>query len=265
MDCPPEPQKRRVALDAAGGRGASVEQLRSHLPTAPPAFLEGALNNPGLGPEEMLSLLRNRQATSQLLLKIGRDPRWTRNYEIKKQLVRHPHLPLVVARNLLPHMFWKELAEAAADARLHPVVRRQAERLLALRLEELSLGERVALARRASRGLIGPLIDMSEGPVLRGLLGNSRLVELEAVRVASCACGQPDLFRQLAGHPKWSVRRSVRLALLRNPRTPVPAALSLVEKLSLRDLRELVKDVKVPRIVRVGADRRLGRKPARGR
>ena len=132
-------------------------------------------------------------------------------------------------------------------------------------MEELSLGERVALARRASRGLIGPLIGTHEGPVLRGLLGNVRLVEMEAVRVASCACKQPDLFRHMAGHPKWGMRRSVRLALLRNPRTPVPAALRLVEKLSPRDLRELVKDVKVPRIVRVGADRRLGRKTSNSR
>jgi hypothetical protein len=211
----------------------------------------------------MVLLLRNRQATPRLLLKIGRNPGWTRSYEIKKLLVRHPRLPLVLARGLLPHLFWKELAELSSDPRVHPAVRRQAEQLLAIRLEELSLGERVSLARRASRGLIGPLIETGEGPVLRGLLGNNRLVEMEAVRMASCPCKSPDLFRYLAGHPKWSVRRSVRLALLRNPRTPVPVALRLVGELPRRDLRELVRDVKVPKIVRVGADRRLGGKARR--
>jgi hypothetical protein len=55
----------------------------------------------------------------------------------------------------------------------------------------------------------------------------------------------------------------VRLALLSNPRTPVPVALQLVEKLSLRDLRQLIKDDKVPTIVRVGADRRLDRASTR--
>jgi hypothetical protein len=259
VDRSPDSREDSLTLDTAGGRTASAEQLRRHLAGAPPAFLEGALQNPDLGQEELVFLLRNRQAPPRLLLAIGRDPRWTRSYEIKKHLVQHPRLPLSAARNLLPHLFWKDLAELSADPRLHPVARRQAERLISTRLEELSLGERVALARRASRGLIGPLIDTREGPVLRGLLGNTRLVEMEAVRMASCACRSADLFRYLAGHPKWSLRRSVRLALLRNPRTPVAVALRLVEKLSPRDLRELAKDVKVPRIVRVGADRRLGR------
>lgn len=262
MDRPADPREDRVVLDAAGGRAAAVGQLREHLASAPPAFLEGALDNPGLGQTELLFLLRNRQATPQILLDIGRDSRWTRSHEVKKQLVRHPRVPLVVARALLPHLFWRELAEVSADARVHPVVRRQAEQLIRIRLEELSLGERISLARQASRGLIGPLIDTREGPVLRGLLGNSRLVETEAVRMAACPCDSPDLFRHLAGHPKWSLRRSVRLALLRNPRTPVAVALRLIGKLPPRDLRELLKDVKVPRIVRVGADRRLSREAA---
>lgn len=212
----------------------------------------------------MIFLLRNRQASPRLLLRIGRDPLWTRGHEIKKQLARHPRLPVVLARNLVPHLFWKELAELSADPRIHPVVRRQAERLLGTRIEELSLGERTALARRASRGMIRPLIDAGQGPVLRALLGNSRLVEMEAVRVASSSCESADLFRHLAAHPKWSVRRSVRLALLRNPRTPIPVALRLVGMLPPRDLRELVKDVKVPRIVRLGADRRLAGSTTKG-
>jgi len=253
----------RVALDESAGREASADQLAQRLRTAPAPFLEGALGNPHLGEREMLLLLRNHHATPKLLTRIGRDHRWTRSNEIKKHLVQHPRVPLTLARALLPHLFWKELAEVAGEPRVHPVVRRQAEGLLKVRIEGLSLGEKVALARRASRGLIGSLIGSSEAPVLRGLLGNSRMVELEVVRVASSSCDSAELYHYIAGHPRWSGRRAVRLALLSNPRTPVPVALQLVEKLSLRDLRQLIKDDKVPTIVRVGADRRLDRSSTR--
>jgi hypothetical protein len=250
----------------AEGRKADVEQLRLRLTSAPPPYLEGALENPELGEEELLLLLRNRQAPGSLLQRIGRDPRWTRSYGVKRHLVLHPQTPRVLARSLVPHLHWRELAEAAGNLRVHPVIRRQAESLLRVRIEELSLGERIALARRASRGLLGCLIDAGDAPVLRALLGNPRMVELEAVRIAATPKGGPDLFRYLAEHPTWGVRPSVRMALLRNPRTPVAVALRLVDRLQRRDLHRLTKDVKVPKIVRVSAGRRLsratGREPA---
>ena len=259
----PDRRPPRVALDESAGREASAEQLAQRLRTAPAPFLEGALGNPYLGEKELLLLLRNHHATPKLLTRIGRDHRFTRSNEIKRHLVQHPRVPLTLARNLLPHLFWKELAEIAGNPRAHPVVQRQAVELVKVRIEALSLGEKIALARRAPRGLIECLIKSHEARVLRGLLGNTRMVELEAVRVAASACESADLYHYIAGHPRWGGRRAVRLALLSNPRTPVPVALQLVERLSLSDLRQLIKDDKVPTIVRVGADRRLDRASTR--
>lgn len=253
----------RTVLDEAAGREATAEQLRAHLLSAPAAYLSGAAGNPRLAEPEMLMLLRNRQATPKLLASIAKDRGWTRSREVKKQLVQHPRIPVALARGLLPHLFWKELADISTNLRVHPVVRRQALELVKVRLEELSLGEKVALSRRAPRGLIGSLIETHETPVLRALLGNNGLVELEAVRVASSPRATADLFRQLAEHPRWGARPAVRLALLRNRRAPVPVALRVLEKLPQTDLRRVSKDDKVPKIVRVGADRRLARAPTR--
>lgn len=241
------------------GQVASIEQLRRQLGSAPLPFLEGAVRNPALGDEEMVLLLRNPRATPALLHRIGADHRWTRSYEVKKTLVQHPKTPLVVARNLVPHLHWKELSEVSANLRVNPVVRRQAEELLKTRIEELSVGERISLARRASRGVIGGLLDSNESPVLRALLGNARLVEIDAVKIASAPTPPGDLFRYLSEHPKWGVRRAVRLALAKNPRVPIAVALKQIGRLAPRDLRQLSKDAKVPKIVRVGADRRLAK------
>jgi hypothetical protein len=258
LDDRSDPGKRASRPGASEGRSARVEQLRQQLSSAPLPYLEGALENPALGEEEMVLLLRNLRAGPALLQRIGRDHRWTRSYEIKKGLVQHPRTPQGVSSNLLPHLYWRELVEVSGNLRAPPVVRRHAEALIEMRLEEMSLGERVALARRASRGLVGRLIEMGEARVMQGLLGNPRLVERDAIRVASSGRVSAGLLSHLARHPKWGPRREVRLALLRNARTPVPAALGLLGMLSRRDLRRLAGDENVPRIVRVGAERRLG-------
>jgi hypothetical protein len=105
--------------------------------------------------------------------------------------------------------------------------------------------------------LIGALCDSSEAAVLRALLGNGRLVEADAVRIASGTGTPGEVLRTLAEDPAWGVRRSVRTALLRNPRTPVASALGLMCRMPRRDLVRLAEDREAPRIVRVGAERRL--------
>jgi len=249
----------------ADGRSASRSELRRHLLTAPEAYLDGAIENPSLGDEEMPLLLRNRRAAPALLTRIGRDRRWTRNSEVRRLLVQHPQVPMAVARSLLSHLFWKDLLEVSVNLQVSPVIRRQTERMLQVRVEELSLGEKIALARRAPRRVILSLFHSDDPKVLRSVLGNLTLIEQDAVNIAGASKTSGDVLAYLALHPKWGVRRAVRQALIRNPRTPVPVALRLIGGLPRRDLQDLIRDAAVPKIVRVGAERRLeGRHVARG-
>jgi hypothetical protein len=244
-------------LDANTGRCAALADLRRCLLTAPPAYLEGALFFNDTATTEMLLLLRNRQATPSLLTRVGDDRHWVRKSEVRRLLVQHPRIPLGLARTLLGHLFWKELSEVAGNLRVHPFVRRQAERLLQVRLEGLTAGEKIALARRAPRGVLTSLIHSDDVRVLRSVLGNPSLIEQDAVTIARGGKASAELLAYLSNHPKWGARRSIRLALIKNPRTPVPVALKLVGALPRRELRELIRDASVPKIVRVGAERRL--------
>jgi hypothetical protein len=246
-----------ASLDTECGRSAPAELLRERLSSAPVPFLEGAVENPILGESEMVLLLRNRQATPRLLLAIGRDHRWTRSQEIKKLLVQHPRVPLVTARNLLPHLFWKQLAEVAKSPHSNPVVRRQAEDALTRKLEEMSAGELAALARQATARVVAALAATGEERVLSALLDNGRMRELEAAGIAANHSLPAGLLACMTEHHRWGALRSIRLKLLRNPRTPTAAALRLLGKLAERDLRRLASDDNVPKIVRVGAERRL--------
>jgi hypothetical protein len=246
-----------AVLDAAAARQAPRGDLRRHLLTAPETYLQGALLNPRFGEEELLLALRNPRLGGGMIERVARDPVWAKKGAVRRLIVQHPRTPLTVARNLLGHLFWRELLEVSVDPRVHPMIRRSSEQLLRQRLDTLSTGEKIALARRAPRAVIGRLIEENDPRVLRSLLGNPRTVEHDAVRIASAGRTGPEVLGFIAEHPSWGQRRSVREALVRHSRTPVQVALRLVAKFPRKDLARLIREPAVPKIVRVGAERQL--------
>jgi hypothetical protein len=257
-----EPERAGERPSSTGnGRTAPAHELALHLPDAPPAYLADALDNPALVPDHVAALLRNRGAPGSVLRRVARTSEWTRLYDVKRGLVAHPNTPPAVSRSLIHHLYWRDLSEIAADLRVHPLLRRRAEELLRVRLTEMAQGERIALARRAVRGLIGPLSETGEPRVLRALLGNPRLVEGDAVRIARAAQTPGEILRDLADDARWGERQAVRLALLRNPRTPVHAGLRVLSRLPRPDVRRVHGDAAVPEVVRRAAAHRLGLTP----
>jgi hypothetical protein len=244
-------------LDRERGRSDGAHDLGLRVGDAPAGYLDGALDNPSLGPEEVALLLRNRAATAEMIVRVARRRALTLVREVRVGIVRNPRTPLVLARRFLPHLFWADVADAASDLRLSPVLRRDAEKLLRLRLPELALGERIALARRGSRGIVEILREEADAGVLRALAGNPRITEADVLRVV----GRPDVpasfLAWLADQSSWAQRRAIRLALLRTAGTPPASALRLIPGLSRRDLDDLRHDAGTPRLVRVAADRRL--------
>jgi hypothetical protein len=126
---------------------------------------------------------------------------------------------------LIAVLGWHDLARVAAKPALPQPLRRAAEFLLGVRVREMTLGERVALARIASGGVIRVLLRDESPRVLEILLKNPRIVEEDAV------------------------------AVLRNPATPVPAALHLVHRLGFGALRSLAQHPGVPCLICVAAQR----------
>jgi hypothetical protein len=239
------------------GRSAPPETLAVELPTAPAGFLEGALANPALGPQHLLLVLKNPAAPASIILKIGRNPAWLKPYEVKAALVLHPKTPRIIAMNLLTHLWWRDLANAADRPGLAPSLRRAAERILSVRLTELALGEKVTLARIAGRVVIDALRRDESPMVIRALLQNPRLVEDDALAIAADRRTTGPALRVLAEDPRFSPRPAVMKAVARNPKTPAQTALRLLQHLGSRDLRDLVRMPKVPGLVKVAAQRIL--------
>jgi hypothetical protein len=219
----------------------------------------GATERPW-GSEEVLDLLRDRTTPATVLRRIAAESRLTVRREVKVLLVRHPSSPLALSRRFLPYLPWVELAELARDVRVGPVLRRDAERLLEARLPELAVGERISLARGASRRILAALRADPEAPVLRAVLENPRATVSDASALASAPGTPSEILEHLSRHPRFGESPFVRKGLLRNPSVPIPVALRLLDRTPRSELPSLLRDDRVPRIVRLAASRRLDRR-----
>ena len=241
------------------GRTDGLDELRRRLLRARADYLRGAVENPQMGPDEAALALRNRALPEAAIRSIARDRRWMRVYAVKLGVARHPRASHGLARTLLGGLHWRDLAALLADPHVTAPVRLDAERLLAAQVGELTLGENVALARKAGPAVIAALREHRDVAVVRALLGNPRFGERDALAIAESRNATPQALAALAAHREWSTRPAVRAALLANVGTPIPAALKLVEKIAALELTWVAENIDMPRIVRVAAERRMER------
>ncbi len=213
-----------------------------------------------LGPQEILQVLRNPFCTIEVAQLAAESPRWLSAHAVRERLAGFRGLPLPHALNLLATLPWLSLLDLAKAPETPPVVRRHAEHRIENQLSQMSLGEKVALARQAHRPLFKHLLAAREAMVLIALLNNPRLIENDILVALNTTEVPADFTTALARHPRWGQYYRVSLALAECPHTPLPIALSSLVRLQLRDISRVATHPKVPEKVRAGARRLLAKK-----
>ncbi len=204
-------------------------------------------------------VLVNPFASSRVIERLLASRNLLAFYEVKRSIARHPRCPEIEALKLLPGLFWRDLVRIGSDIRIGPVVRRAADRQLSRRLPGLSVGERQAIARSAGAGLIATIRHDPEVRVIRGLLENPRLTEGALSPLLTSDAARPEVLTEIARNRRWGARNGVRVAICRNPRTPVATAQQLLPMLQKKDLRDVASDRRLAAAVRRRADLLLGR------
>lgn len=229
-------------------READAEELlallRRHAEELDLPAARQALRNPFLG-REGIELL---EAERRLLAA----------YEVKRALTVHPATPEVLALRFVPTLFWRDLVELGLDIRVRPTVRRAADRRLVTRLPGLAVGEKVAVARRASVRVLQSLRHDPTPRVVRSLMENPRATEGLLLPLLTRDDARPEILEEVARSRRWGVRYEVRSALCHNPRTPAATSLRLLPHLRKADLRKLTRELRVPAVVRRRAEVLLG-------
>jgi hypothetical protein len=181
-------------------------------------------------------------------------PPWSERPRLLARVVTSPRATRALGLRLVGGLQWRDLAEVALTARVSAAVRFRAESLLRDGLADMRLGDRVTLSRLATPALLPELLRDGEPRVIEAVLQNPRLREEDLV----AALRRDDVPRPLVegaleSH-RWRASYAVRLALVLQPRTPLPLALQQISGLVPRDLRRVSLQADLPRLVRLAAE-----------
>ncbi|MEP6769558.1 MAG: hypothetical protein ABJC61_12875 [Acidobacteriota bacterium] len=212
----------------------------------------------------LLKLLRQSDLPRERFEEILQDRGARRSHVVRRLLAAHPRTPRREALSLVSTLFWRDLAHISADVRVHPEIRRAADRDLLRRLSEMALAERIDLARSAGRGVLAALRLDPDPRVVAAVLDNRFTIEPDVVQAAARLEADPGALAVIAAHPRWTLRPGVRSALLRNPALATAAGLALLTSTSSRDLRELLENPSISRLLATCAERVLAERGAGG-
>ncbi|HEV7238764.1 MAG TPA: hypothetical protein VGQ36_05950 [Thermoanaerobaculia bacterium] len=201
------------------------------------AFVDENLT--ALTEEEVLAILENRFVTPRLLSQVAQTPRLTGFYSVRVRLVAHRQTPQAHSVKLVHYLRWFDLLRLSIDVQVPAPVRRAIDTQLVLRVDKLTLGEKVSSARACSPALIKVFLFDPDPKVFAALLINKRLREDDLLALISSDRATAEQLLMIAADRKWSYRYSVRKALVLNPATPRSAAASQLRFLTRIDLRRI--------------------------
>lgn len=108
-------------------------------------------------------------------------------------------------------------------------------------LKETPLGMRKALARKPDAKLLKRIARDQDHRVIKVLLDNPRLTEMDVVRIGATRPTSPQVLEEIARHPRWGARYAIKKVVIFNPHSPLSLALRLLAFMTLQDLEEALK------------------------
>ena len=134
--------------------------------------------------------------------------------------------------------------------------RQQTEKVSAVqKIYRLNTAEKLITALKGSREERSILIRDPNRLVATAVLGSPRITEAEIESISAMKSVSDEILRQIGNHREWTKKYTVLNNLVRNPRTPIGIALSMVPRLNPRDIKGIAVDRNVPEPVRKQAQK----------
>lgn len=208
--------------------------------------LTSAAADPALTEDLALALLKPADLQPEVLEALSRNSGVMKSRKVRLALVEHPRTPRHVSLPMVRHLFTFDLMRVALTPVVPADIKLAADEALINRLETVSSGERLSLARRASGRIAGALLTDKETRVMATALENSRLTEAAIIKGLTRQDAPAAFVEAVCRHPKWSVRREIRVALLRNGKTPMARAIEFARSLPANVVREILNGSHLP-------------------
>ena len=203
-----------------------------------------------LNEDQILALLHRRDLSPDAIEQLV-HPAAMKSRKVCVAIAAHPRAPRHLALRLLRQFYTFDLMRFALQPAAAADLKHVADEQLVARLASVTLGERLTLARRASGAVAAALLLDKESRVAHTALENARLTEAAVCKALMRPQAAAALVEAVCHHPKWSLRREIRLTLLRNPHTPPARALEFARTLPSRLLRDLLHNSRLPEDVKI--------------
>lgn len=197
-----------------------------------------------------IARLKDSEITQEEIESLSRDAAVMKLRKVRLLMAAHARTPRRIALRIIRELYTFELMQFALLPVAPADLKRIADELLIGRIASITLGERIALARRCSGAVAGGLLVDKEPRVWQTALENPRLTEAGIVRALQKAGASRPFVEAVCHHPKWSVRVEVRFALLRSAYTPLAKALEFARKIPPQQLRDILHVSKLPESVK---------------
>jgi hypothetical protein len=232
--------------DVERARVATGDELVGLIYHANPAVLLALLENPALDDTTLGLLLARKDLPAEVLEEIGSRKPLLKSYAVKRALLFHPRSPRLICLRLLSDLYLMDLVQFGLSPAVSPELKRHAEEKILARLPQLPLGQKITLARRGPARVAGALLADGHPQVLPVALDNPYLTEAQVLKALAREKVPLSVVQALAAHRKWSHTYNVRLAIVRNPSSPLATVLAFLPELTVNDLRELAAPGIVP-------------------
>jgi len=240
------------SIAARAGAEDSPLSLPDAVRSASKEVLAESASDSALTEDLALVILKQRDLPTLVLDRLSRNRSVMKSRKVKLALVEHPRTPRHISVSMLRHLFTFDLMQVALAPVVPADIKMAAEESLINRLERLSQGERLALAQRASGRIAAVLLLDPEPRVIHAGLENSRLTESAVIKALLRRDAPETLVRAVCHHSKWSPRREIRIALLRNGKTPLSRALEFSRSLPPALVREILQGSHLPAAAKKG-------------
>lgn len=232
---------RSAAMPAAAGEPAAAGNDDSARNAETGADLS-------LSEDMALALLENRDLGSAEIERVAKSAA-IKSRKVRMVLAAHPRTPRRIALRVIRELYTFDLMQFALLPTAAADLKRVADELIVARLASITLGERIALARRSSALVAAALLVDRESRVWQTALENPRVTEAAIVKALQRPQATAGFVEAVSHHAKWSLRPEIRIALLRNA-PPLARALEFARRLPPPLLRDVLHASKLPEKVK---------------
>jgi len=238
--------RQQVAERAEKAAGAPPHLLEPYFSETNKEVLVAFAHNPNLQERDMLRLLQRKDLPPEVLRELAAHREANRHYAVKVALVQHPRTPRLISLPLTKFLYLFDLVRICHSPAVPTEIKMLAEETILRGTAAVPRGAKITLARRATGRVAAALLGAEDRELIRAALDNPFLTEANLVRVLTREDLPPPAVELIATHEKWSCRYHLRLALIRNPLTPLARVLAFIPDLALTDLRAICLDRRTP-------------------